>query len=92
MPNDGVEFANGEILVTYMTTPNMVKEMIKSAGIVTEVGGRTCHAALVARELGKPCIIAYPLAMLLRDGDYIEMNAKTGEVKVLENATSGGRK
>ena len=47
----------GEILVTTMTTPDMVPAMSRAAGIVTDEGGMTCHAAIVSRELGVPCIV-----------------------------------
>ena len=50
-------FYKGDILLTGMTDPRMIHQMILSAGMVTEIGGQTCHAAIVARELGKPCII-----------------------------------
>jgi pyruvate,water dikinase len=48
---------DGDILVTEMTTPDMVPAMKRAAGIVTDKGGSTCHAAIVSRELGIPCIV-----------------------------------
>jgi len=45
------------ILVTVMTNPDMVPAMKRAAAIVTDEGGRTCHAAIVSRELGIPCIV-----------------------------------
>ncbi|MEX0671971.1 MAG: phosphoenolpyruvate synthase [Candidatus Babeliales bacterium] len=53
----------GDILVTYMTDPDWVPIMKKAAGIVTVRGGRTCHAAIVSRELGIPCIVGAEYAM-----------------------------
>jgi len=47
----------GEILVAEMTSPDYVPAMKRAAAIVTERGGRTCHAAIVSRELGVPCIV-----------------------------------
>ncbi|WP_036729179.1 phosphoenolpyruvate synthase [Peptoniphilus mikwangii] len=47
----------GDILVTEMTNPDMVPAMRKAAGVVTDEGGRTCHAAIVSRELQIPCIV-----------------------------------
>jgi pyruvate,water dikinase len=47
----------GEVLVTTMTTPDMVPAMTRAAAIVTDEGGMTCHAAIVSRELGVPCIV-----------------------------------
>ena len=48
---------DGDIIVTQMTTPDWVPVMRKAAGIITEKGGRTCHAAIVSRELGIPAIV-----------------------------------
>lgn len=47
----------GDILVTTMTTPDMVPAMKRAAGIITDEGGITCHAAIVSRELGTPCVV-----------------------------------
>lgn len=47
----------GDILVTEMTTPDFVPAMKRAKGIVTDTGGRTCHAAIVSRELGIPCVV-----------------------------------
>ena len=47
----------GQVLVTPMTNPDMVVAMRKSAAIVTDVGGMICHAAIVSRELGLPCVV-----------------------------------
>ena len=51
------EFEEGSILVTTMTDPDWVPIMKKAAGIVTDSGGRTCHAAIVSRELGIPAVV-----------------------------------
>jgi len=50
-------FEEGEVLVTRMTDPDWEPIMKRSAAIVTDLGGRTCHAAIVARELGVPCVV-----------------------------------
>lgn len=47
----------GDVLVTEMTTPDFVPAMKKATAIITDVGGRTCHAAIVSRELGIPCVV-----------------------------------
>jgi len=74
----------GDILVTAMTTPDFVPAMRRAAAIVTDEGGITSHAAIVARELGKPCIIgAKVAAKILKDGDYIEVDANKGIVRKL---------
>ena len=71
----------GEILVTSMTTPDMVPAMSRAAGIVTDEGGMTCHAAIVSRELGVPCIVGTREATkLVPDGGDITVDGKTGSV------------
>lgn len=74
----------GAILVSSMTRPEFVSAMKKAAAIVTDEGGVTCHAAIVSRELGIPCIIGTKIATsVLRDGDIVEINANEGCVKIL---------
>ena len=71
----------GEILVTSMTTPDMVPAMSRAAGIVTDEGGMTCHAAIVSRELGVPCIVGTREATkLVADGSEVTVDGKTGSV------------
>jgi pyruvate, water dikinase len=60
---DGIFFSPGDVLVTDMTHPDMVPLMRRASAIVTEFGGSTCHAAIVARELGVPCIVGATCAM-----------------------------
>lgn len=74
----------GNILVSRMTNPSVVPAMKKAAAIVTDIGGITCHAAIVSRELRKPCVIGTKIAtQVLRDGDLVEVNAHTGIVRKL---------
>jgi len=83
-PRDFPKLNKGEILVTEMTRPEFLPIMKKSAAIVTDEGGLTCHAAIVARELGIPCIIGTKIAtLLIKDGNEIEVDANKGIVKVL---------
>jgi len=78
------ELQQGEILVSAMTTPDFVPAMKKAAGIVTDEGGVTCHAAIVSRELKKPCVIGTRIATkVLKDGDLVEVDADKGIVRVL---------
>lgn len=82
---DAGKFRSGDILVTTMTTPDYIAVMKLSAAIITEEGGMTCHAAIVARELGKPCIIGTKIATkVLQDGDLVEVDANKGVIKVLK--------
>lgn len=72
----------GDILVAPMTTPSYIPAMKKAAAFVTDEGGITCHAAIVARELKKPCIVGTRIATKwLRDGDEVEVDADKGTVK-----------
>jgi len=56
-PSEGDRFQDGEVLVAVMTTPDWVPTMRRAAALVTDGGGMTCHAAIVARELGVPCVV-----------------------------------
>jgi len=74
----------GDIMVSPMTSPNYLSAMKKSAAIITDEGGITCHAAIVAREMKKPCIIGTGKAtQILKDGDLVEVDAEQGVVKKL---------
>ncbi|MGI5949039.1 phosphoenolpyruvate synthase [Peptoniphilus sp.] len=71
----------GDILVTEMTNPDMVPAMRKCAGVVTDEGGRTCHAAIVSRELQIPCIVGSKTATkVLKTGDVVTVDATRGIV------------
>ncbi len=75
------EFQLGEILVTQMTAPDWVPAMKKAKAIVTDSGGMTCHAAIVSRELGIPCIVATKNATkILTSGMDVTVDAKSGVV------------
>jgi phosphohistidine swiveling domain-containing protein len=78
---------DGEVLVTSMTSPEFVPAMRKALAIITDEGGVTCHAAIVSRELGIPCIIGTRVAtQVLKDGDLVEVDTVNGVVKILEKA------
>src|SRR3989344_7532712 len=73
-----------DILVAYATDPDVVPAMKKAAAIVTEQGGVTCHAAIVSRELGIPCVIGTKVATkVLKDGEMVEVDATKGIVRRL---------
>jgi len=75
----------GDILVTAMTTPDFLPSMNKAVAFITDEGGITCHAAIVAREMNKPCIIGTKIAtQVLKDGDLVEVDANNGIVKILK--------
>lgn len=72
----------GDILVMTMTTPDYLSAMQRAAGFVTDEGGITCHAAIVAREMKKPCIIGTKVATkVLKDGDMVEVDAERGTIR-----------
>jgi pyruvate,water dikinase len=71
----------GDIMVTKMTNPDMVPAMRKTAGIVTDEGGLTCHAAIVSRELGTPAIVGTRNAtQVLEEGQIITIDGDRGLV------------
>jgi pyruvate,water dikinase len=71
----------GDVLVTQMTTPDMVPAMTRAVAIVTDEGGMTCHAAIVARELGIPCIVgATEATKVLKDGMGVTVHGQMGVV------------
>ncbi len=75
----------GEIIVSPMTTPDMVPAMKKAAAFVTDEGGITCHAAIIAREMKKPCVIGTKIAtQVFKDGDLVEVDAEKGIVRIIK--------
>jgi len=80
---DSKKFQKGEIIVTTMTSPIMVQLAKKAVGIVTNEGGICSHAAVIARELGIPCVVGTSNAtMILKTGDWIELDADKGIVRL----------
>lgn len=78
---DYLRFKTGNILVTSMTRPEMAPIMKKAAGFITDEGGVTCHAAIMAREMKKPCVIGTKIATkVFKDGDLVEVDATRGVV------------
>lgn len=79
-PRQMAEFVTGEVLVTDNTTPDWEPIMKRAAAVVTNRGGRTCHAAIVARELGIPAIVgATGATELLHTGEELTVDCSTGE-------------
>lgn len=74
----------GDVLVSIATSPNILPAMGRAAAFVTDTGGVTCHAAIVAREMHKPCVIGTKVAtQVFKDGDKIEVDATKGIVRKL---------
>ena len=81
---EAVNFKKGSILVTPMTSPEYLPAMKLATAIITDEGGITCHAAIVARELKKPCIIGTKIATrVFKDGDIVEVDADNGLVRIV---------
>jgi len=81
------ELRDGEVLVTHMTAPDWVPLMRRAAAIVTDSGGMTCHAAIVSRELGIPCVVGTGEATrVLRDGEVVTVDAGAGLVTTGDTA------
>jgi pyruvate,water dikinase len=71
----------GEVLVAPMTTPDWVPTMRRAAALVTDGGGLTCHAAIVSRELGVPCVVGTRRATeALRDGELVTVDGASGAI------------
>ena len=72
---------DGDIMVTTMTTPDMVPAMRRASGIVTDEGGVTCHASIISRELGIPCVVGTGNATTtLVENDGVTLDGKKGLV------------
>lgn len=75
----------GDIIVTAMTSPEYVPAMRLAGAVITDEGGIMCHAAIVSRELGIPCVIGTKIATkLLKEGEIVEVNANHNSVKILK--------
>jgi len=84
-PKNLKDFRANEVLVTQMTSPDYVPAMKKAGAIITDKGGVTCHAAVVSRELGIPCVVGTQNATkVLKTGELIEVNANHNSVKILK--------
>jgi len=79
---DAGKFKPGDILVTRMTDPTYLPIMKQAKAIITDIGGITCHAAIMSRELKKTCLIGAKFAtQVLNDGDRIEVDGAKGTIR-----------
>jgi pyruvate,water dikinase len=84
------EVEDGEVLVTPTTDPSWASIMFVSAALVVDIGGTLSHAAVVARELGIPCVVNTRTgSRVLRTGDRVRVDGGAGTVEVLERAPAG---
>jgi pyruvate,water dikinase len=88
-----LEIANmpeGSILIAGQTRPELMAAIQKASAIVTDEGGLLSHAAIVARELKKPCVIGTKFATkVFKTGDLVEVDAEKGIVRILEKGVGG---
>jgi len=81
----------GDLIVTEMTTPDMVSAMQRAGGLITDEGGMTCHAAIVARELGCPAVVGTGNATsAIEDGKLVKIDGSTGLVTEAPDDATGG--
>ncbi|AKF83681.1 phosphoenolpyruvate synthase [Myxococcus fulvus 124B02] len=80
-PEEGPRLQEGEVLVAPMTSPDWVPTLRRASAVVTDSGGMTCHAAIVSRELRKPCVVGTRTATrVLRDGEVVTVDGATGTI------------
>lgn len=83
-PSDGHRLQDGEILVAPTTSPDWVPTIRRAGAVVTDSGGLTCHAAIVTRELGVPCVVGVRGATTtLHDHDLVTVDGSAGTVTLL---------
>ena len=87
-PGDPSDFAPGDILVCHTTDPSWTSYFLMASGVVIDIGGTLSHGAIVARELGIPCVMNYPGTRLLHTGDRIRIDGTAGTVTVLERTSA----
>ncbi|WP_167099755.1 phosphoenolpyruvate synthase [Mycobacterium sp. DL592] len=89
---DGGRLQDGEVLVAQMTNPDWLPTMRRASALVTDTGGMTCHAAIVARELGVPCIVGARTATRdLKDGTVVTVDGTHGRVLAGRAAVGGAQ-
>ncbi len=82
--SDAVNMEKGQILVASMTTPDLTLALEKAAGIITDEGGITCHAAILAREYAVPCLVGTKIAtQVLRDGMRVKLDCVNGCFRIV---------
>ncbi|OGO83252.1 MAG: hypothetical protein A2Y18_04910 [Clostridiales bacterium GWD2_32_19] len=86
-PNEADEFEEGNILLTWLTDPDWLDIMVKSSGLITAVGGFLCHSAIIARELGIPCVTGIGKDAMLELKKQLHnelyLNGNRGIVKIM---------
>ena len=82
---DMAKMKQGDILVSIATNPNLVPAIKKAKAIITGVGGITCHAAIISRELNIPCVVGTKIATkILKDGTIVDVDAAHGKINIIK--------
>ncbi|MEK6961395.1 MAG: PEP-utilizing enzyme [Nanoarchaeota archaeon] len=75
----------GDVLIACMTTPDFITAMERASAFVTDEGGILCHAAIISREMKKPCVIGTKNATKsIHEGDLVEVDADSGVVRIIQ--------
>jgi pyruvate,water dikinase len=82
--NRAAALRRDEILVTHHSDPGWTPLFMVASGVIVEVGGLICHAAMVARELGIPAVVLKNATRLIPDGALVEIDADRGAVRILD--------
>ncbi|SFE87091.1 phosphoenolpyruvate synthase [Blastococcus tunisiensis] len=90
-PSEGVRMVDGEVLVAPLTNPDWMPAVRRAAALVTDHGGVTCHAAIVARELGVPAVVGTRNGTrTLTDGEEVTVDGNTGRIWAGRRETTPG--
>jgi pyruvate,water dikinase len=89
-PDAGIEIEPGEVLVCQTTDPSWASYFLVASALVIDIGGAMSHGAIVARELGIPCVINTRTGTsAISPGDLLRVDGGSGKVEVLERAQAG---
>lgn len=87
VPQEMENMEEGNVLISIATNPDLVPAIKKASAIITDLGGITCHAAIVSRELGIPCVIGTRVATkALKNGDLVDVDATHGKINIIKSA------
>jgi len=74
------DFSKGNVLVTKMTDVDYLPLMRKASAVVTQYGGKFSHAAVICRQLKKPCVVGLVTGITMLDGNKVTVNGTTGQI------------
>jgi len=84
IPKDIDKMKDGDVFVSIATNPDLIPAIKKASAIITDMGGITCHAAIVSRELGIPCVIGTKIiTKVIKDGDIVDVDATHGKINIV---------